>query len=64
MDEICAKNVEAALLLLDFSKAFDFIPRGKMEQILLPCVLPKEIVVAIMMLYKNMKVVVHLTDGD
>ena len=40
------------------SKAFDFINRGKREQILL------SYVVAIMMLYKNMEVKVCSSDGD
>ena len=35
-----------------------------MDQILLASSLPKEIAIAIMMLYKNMKVKVHLPDGD
>ena len=35
-----------------------------MEQILLAYGLPKEIVTAIMMLYKNKKVNVHSPDGD
>ena len=35
-----------------------------MEQIQLAYGLPKETVVAIMMLYKNTKVKVHSTDGD
>ena len=47
-----------------FSKAFDFIHCRKMEQILLAYGLPKEIVAAIMMLYKNTKVKVHSSDGD
>ena len=51
-------------LFLDFSKAFDSIHRGKMEQIRLTFELPKETVTAIMILYKNTKVKVHLPDGD
>ena len=58
------KNLEATILFVDFSKAFDSIHRGKMEQILLTYSLPKETVAAIMMLYKNMKVKVHSPDGD
>ena len=45
-------------------KAFDSIHRGKMEQILLAYVLPKETVAAIMILYRNMKVKVRSLDGD
>ena len=43
--------------------AFDSIHKGKMEQILLAYVLPKETVEAIMMLYKNTKVKVRSPDG-
>ena len=43
------KNLEATLLLVDFSKTFDSIHRGKMEQILLAYSLPKETIAAIMM---------------
>ena len=43
-------------LFVEFSKAFDSIHRGKMEQILLAYGLPKETVAVIMMLYKNTKV--------
>ena len=32
---ICAKNLEATILIIDFAKVFDSIHRGKMEQILL-----------------------------
>ena len=49
---------------MDFTKAFDSIHRGKMEQILLANGLPKETVAAIMMLYKNTKVKVRSPDGD
>ena len=59
-----AENLEATILFVDFSKAFDFIDRGMMEQILLACGLLKETVTAIMMLYKNTKVKVCSPDGD
>ena len=59
-----AKNLETTILFVDFSKAFDSIHRGKMEQILLAYSLSKETVAAIMMLYKNMKVKVRSPDGD
>ena len=35
IEGVRAKNLEAVLLFVDFSKAFDSIHRGKMEQILL-----------------------------
>ena len=59
-----AKNLQATLLFVDFTKAFDSIHRGKMEQILLAYGLPKETVAAIMILYRNTKVKVRSPDGD
>ena len=59
-----AKNLEATILFVNFSKAFDSIHRGKMGQILLAYGLFKETVTAIMILYKNMKVKFHSPDGD
>ena len=58
------RNLEVTLLFVDFSKTFDSVYRGNMEQILLPNDLPKETVAVIMMLYKNTKVKVRSTDGD
>ena len=59
IQDVHAKNLDASLFFVDFSKAFDSIHRGKMEQILLVYGRPKEI----MMLYKTMKVSFSL-DGD
>ena len=59
-----AKNLQATLQFVDFTQAFDSIPRGKMEQILLAYDLPEETVVAIMILYRNTKVKVRSPDGD
>ena len=59
LEGVRAKNLQATLLFVDFTKAFDFIPRGKMEQILLAYGLPKETVAAITILYKNTKVKVR-----
>ena len=64
LEGVRAKNLEATISFVDFAKAFDSIHRGKMVQILLAYGLPKEIVVAIMMLYRNIKVEVHSLDGD
>ena len=61
---ILAKNIQATLLFVDFTKAFDSIHRGKMEQILLAYGLPKEMVAAITILYRNTKVKVWSPDGD
>ena len=64
VEGVRAKNLQATLLFVDFTKAFDSIHRGKMEQILLAYGLPKETVAAIMILYRNTKVKVRSPDGD
>ena len=56
------KTLEATFV--NFSKAFDSILRGKMEQTLLTYGLLKETVAAIMMLYRNTKVKVCSSIGD
>ena len=58
------KNLQAAILFVDFTKAFDSIHRGKMEQIPLAYGLPKETVAAIMILYRNIKVEVRSPDEN
>ena len=58
------KNIQATLIFVDFTKAFDSIHRGKMEQILLAYGIPKETVAAITILYRNTKVKVRSPDGD
>ena len=60
LEGVRAKNLQATLLFVDFTKAFDSIQRGKMEQILLE----KETLAAIMILYRNTKVKVRSPDGD
>ena len=64
LEGVHAKNLEATILFVDFTKACDSMHRGKMEQILLAYGLPKETVAAIMMLYRNMKVKVCSPDRD
>ena len=64
LEGVRAKNLQATLLFVDFTKAFDSIHRGKMELILLAYGLPKETVAAIMILYRNTKVNVRSRDGD
>ena len=64
LEGVCSKNLEATILFVDFTKAFDSIHRGKVEQILLAYGLPKETIAAIMMLYRNTKVKVRSSDGD
>ena len=55
-------NLEATLLFVDFSKAFNAKHRENMEQILQVYRLP--IWTTIIMLYKNTKTIAHSPDGD
>ena len=64
IEGVHTKNLKATLLFIDFSKAFDSIHRGKMEQILLAYDLLKETFNAVMTLYKNMNAVVHSSDDN
>ena len=64
LEGVRAKKLWAPILFVDFTKAFDSIHRGKMEQILLAYGIPKETVTAIMILYRNTKVKVRSLDGD
>ena len=50
---LCAKNIEVSLLFVDFSRAFDSMHCGKMEETLLAGGLPKETVTVVMILYKS-----------
>ena len=59
-----AKNLEATILYVDFTKAFDSIHWGKMEQILLAYGLPEESIAVIMMLYRNTQIKFRSPDGD
>ena len=59
-----SKNLDATLLFVDFSKAFDSIHRRNMVQILLAYGPLKEITTAIMMLYKKTKVKVRQPEVD
>ena len=64
VEGVRAKNLQATLLFVDFTKASDSIHRGKMEQILLAYGQLKETVAAITFLYRNTKVKVRSPDGD
>ena len=64
LEGVRAKNLQATILFVEFTKAFDSIHRGKMEEILLTYGVPKEIVAAITILYRNTKVKVRSPDGD
>ena len=56
LEGVQAKILQATLIFVDFTKAFDSIHRGKMEQILLVYGIPKETVAAITILHRNTKV--------
>ena len=58
------KKLQATILFVDFTSAFDSIHRGKMEQILIAYGIPKEAVAAITILNRNTKVKVCSPDGD
>ena len=64
LEGVRTKNLLATILFVDFTKAFDSIHRGKMEQILLAYGILKETVTTIMILYRNTKVKVRSPDGD
>ena len=64
LEGVRAKNLQATILFVDFTKAFDSIHRGKMEQILPAYAIPKETVAAITILNRNTKVKVHSSDED
>ena len=64
LEGIRAKNLQVDNIICWFTKAFDSIHRGKMEQILLVYGWQKETIVAIMILCRNTKVKVRSPDGD
>ena len=64
LEGVRAKNQQSTLLFVDFTKAFDSIHRGMMEQIQLAYGLPKETVTAITIIYRNTKVKVRSPDRD
>ena len=51
LESVRSKNLQAKILFVDFTKAFDSIHRGKMEQILLVYGVPKDTVASITILY-------------
>ena len=64
LEDVRAKNLQATLIFVDFTKGFNSIHRGKMEQILLAYGIPKETVATITIIYRNSKVKVRSPDGD
>ena len=64
LEGVQAKNLQVTILLVDFTKAFDSIHRGRMEQIRQAYGQTKETVAAITILYRNTKVKVRSPHGD
>ena len=64
IEGVKAKSHEATLLFIDFSEAFGFIHSRKMKQMLSAYGIPQKTVRAIMILYKNLKAMVHSPSGD
>ena len=63
LEGVRAKNLQLTILFVDFTKDFDSIHRGKMEQILLAYGIPKDTVASITIPYRNTKVKVRSPDG-
>ena len=64
LEGVKSKNLNAVLLFIDFSKAFDTVNRLKLMEIHLAYGIPAETVNAITMLYKESKAMVRSADGD
>ena len=64
VEGVKARQIPATLVFVDVSKAFDSVHRGKMETIILAYGMPKEIVAAIVILYRNTKLMVRSPDED
>ena len=64
IEGIKEKNLDASLIFVDFSKAFDSINREKIAQILKSYGIPMKIIKAFMILYRDNKSIVRSPDGD
>ena len=64
LEGVRAKNLQATLLFVNFTMAFESPHRGEMEQIVLAYSLPKETVAAVTIRYRNTKVKVRSPDRD
>ena len=64
LEGVWAKNLQVIILSVNFTKDFDSIHIGLMEQILLAYGIPKETFAVIMILYRNTKVKVRSLDRD
>ena len=62
--EVRAKDLEAVILFVDFSKAFDSVNQGKMIEIKKSYGILEETITATMMLYKNTKSMARSPAGD
>ena len=63
-EEVRATDLEAVILFVDFSKAFDSANQGKMTEIKKSYGILEETITATMMLYKNTKAMVRSPAGD
>ena len=64
IEGVKARQIPVTLLFVDFVKGFESFHREKMEKTVLGYGIPKEIVTAIMILYRNTKLMVRSPDGD
>ena len=64
IEGVKARQTPVTLLFVEFSNAFDSVHREKMEKILLAQGIPKKIVTATMILYRNTKSMVRSPDED
>lgn len=64
VEGVKAKNLSAAMVFVDFKKAFNSIHRGKMLEIMKAYGIPHFIVSAVGIMYKNTITQVLSPDGD
>ena len=64
IEGIRSNNLKAALLFIDFKKAFDSVHRGKMMKILAAYGIPKELCNAISTLYEGTRARILTPDGE
>ena len=64
IEGVKSKNLPVTLLFVDFAKEFDSIHRGKMKNILSVYGIPTEIVEAVIILYRDTRLIVRSPDGD
>ena len=64
IEAVCATNLKETLWFINFSKAFDSRHSGENRANTSSICLPKEIVTAVMMLYRKMRAKIHSSDED